>query len=144
VAKKTIFNFVASYNPFEREFAEFLDSTRASDVLRFASLGTTEQGESGSQFRIDYLKPSGAIGFYHPDWVVVQSTPKGEVNWIIETKGRKWEGTDEKDTAMNDWCERITERIGQPWRFKRIDQVQFNKRKPTTLTDLVEESKGLL
>jgi uncharacterized protein (UPF0332 family) len=25
-----------------------------------------------SSFRIDYLKPSGAIGFYHPDWVVVQ------------------------------------------------------------------------
>ena len=53
---------------FEREFAQFLDS--AKDVLRFASLGTTEQGESGTQFRVDYLKPSGAIGFYHPDWVV--------------------------------------------------------------------------
>lgn len=144
VANKTIFNFVASYNPFEREFAAFLDSARANDVLRFASLGTTEQGESGSQFRIDYLKPSGAIGFYHPDWVVVQNTPKGEVNWIIETKGRKWEGTDEKDTAMNDWCERITERIGRPWSFKRIDQTEFNKRKPRTLADLVEGSKRLL
>ncbi len=38
------------------------------------SLGTTEQGDSGTQFRVDYLKPSGAIGFYHPDWVVVQKT----------------------------------------------------------------------
>jgi type III restriction enzyme len=53
---------VATYNEFERRFAEFLDN-KAADVLRFAALGTTEQGESGTQFRVDYLKPSGAIGF---------------------------------------------------------------------------------
>jgi hypothetical protein len=40
---------------------------QAADVVRVASLGTTEQGESDSQFRVDYLKPSGAIGFYPPD-----------------------------------------------------------------------------
>ena len=92
VAEKTVFNYVATYNDFERRFAQFLD--KAADVLRFASLGTTEQGESGTQFRVDYLKPSGAIGFYHPDWVVVQRVGTDEVNWIIETKGRVWEGTD--------------------------------------------------
>lgn len=70
-----------------RRFAEFLDN-RATDVLRFAALGTTEQGESGTQFRVDYLEPSSAIGFYHPDWVVVQKSKPVEVNWIIETKGR--------------------------------------------------------
>ena len=64
VAKKTVFNFVATYNDFERRFAEFLNE-KASDVARFAALGTTEQGESGTQFRVAYLKPSGAIGFYH-------------------------------------------------------------------------------
>jgi Holliday junction resolvase len=32
---------VASYNAFEREFAEFLDR-KGNDVIRFASLGTTE------------------------------------------------------------------------------------------------------
>ena len=94
-ATKTVFNYVATYNNFERRFAEFLDK-RAADVLRFAALGTTEQGESGTQFRIDYLKPSGAIGFYHPDWVVVQNTAEGEVNWIVETKGRVWEDTEIK------------------------------------------------
>ncbi|WP_188331910.1 hypothetical protein, partial [Streptococcus pneumoniae] len=41
-ATKTIFNYVATYNDFERRFAEFLD--KASDVARFAALGTTEQG----------------------------------------------------------------------------------------------------
>lgn len=87
--KRTVFNYVATYNNFERRFAKFLSG--AADVLRFASLGTTEQGDSATRFRVDYLKPAGAIGFYHPDWVVVQKDAKGEVNWIIETKGRVWE-----------------------------------------------------
>ncbi len=32
VAKKTVFNYVATYNDFERRFAEFLDN-KATDVL---------------------------------------------------------------------------------------------------------------
>lgn len=135
VAKKTIFNYVATYNAFERRFAEFLDN-KATDVLRFAALGTTEQGESGTQFRVDYLKPSGAIGFYHPDWVVVQKTKAGEVNWIIETKGRVWEGTGAKDEAIRDWCERIAEATGTAWRYVRVNQVDFDSGKPTAISDL--------
>jgi type III restriction enzyme len=101
VAQKTVFNYVATYNAFERRFAEFLD-TKAKDVQRFASLGSTEQGDSNTTFRVDYLKLSGAIGFYHPDWVVVQQTPAGEMNWIIETKGRVWEDTKVKDAAIDE------------------------------------------
>ena len=135
VAKKTVFNYVATYNDFERRFAEFLDK-KAADVLRFAALGTTEQGESGTQFRVDYLKPSGAIGFYHPDWVVVQKTKVGEVNWIIETKGRVWEGTTAKDEAIRECCERIAEATGTAWRFVRVDQADFEARKPANVADL--------
>ena len=123
-AKKTIFNYVATYNDFEREFAEFLN--KAKDILRFAALGSTEQGTSGTQFRIDYLKPSGAIGYYHPDWVAVQKTRAGVVNWIIETKGRVWEGTKEKDAAARDWCSRVSKLTGDDWRFTRINQSEFN------------------
>ena len=128
-AKKTIFNFVATYNNFERSFAEFLD--RAEDISRFAALGTTEQGNSGTSFRIDYLKPSGAIGFYYPDWVAVQETTDGEVNWIIETKGRVWEGTVEKDAAARDWCKRVSEITGKPWKYTRINQSEFTDEPPT-------------
>ncbi len=135
VAKKTVFNYVATYNDFERRFAQFLDN-KAADVLRFAALGTTEQGESGTQFRVDYLKPSGAIGFYHPDWVVVQKMKAGEVNWIIETKGRVWEGTAAKDEAIREWCERIAEATGTAWRYVRVDQTDFDTRKPVTVADL--------
>ncbi len=128
---------MATYNDFERRFAEFLD--KAPDVLRFAALGTTEQGESGTQFRVDYLKPSGAIGFYHPDWVVVQKTEAGEVNWIIETKGRVWEGTTAKDEAIDDWCSRITEEKDQLWEYIRIDQILFDGFKPKSLGELMRD-----
>jgi type III restriction enzyme len=135
VAKKTLFNYVATYNDFERRFALFLDNN-AADVLRFAALGTTEQGESGTQFRVDYLKPSGAIGFYHPDWVVVQKTKAGEVNWIIETKGRVWDGTEAKDEAIRDWCQRIAKATRTAWRYMRVDQAVFDAQKPENIADL--------
>lgn len=137
-AKKTIFNYVATYNDFERRFARLLDS--ATDVVRFASLGTTEQGESGTQFRVDYLKPSGAIGFYHPDWVVVQKTGAGEVSWIVETKGRVWEGTTAKDDAMKEWCSRISAQIGKQWRYIRVNQKEFESHTVSTFVDLIERA----
>lgn len=120
--ERTIFNYVATYNDYERQFAQFLDDLK--DVIRFASLGTTES-ESGVAFKIDYLKPSGAIGFYYPDFAVVQDVEGKEVHWIIETKGRVWEGTSVKDAAMEHWCEKVSEASGQLWRFIRVNQSDF-------------------
>ena len=127
---------MATYNDFERRFGEFLD--KASDVLRFAALGTTEQGESGTQFRVDYLKPSGAIGFYHPDWVVVQKTDGGEVNWIIETKGRQELDLPQKMERLRQWCADATaaEENGQRYDFAFVDQTGFEKRVPRTFAVL--------
>jgi type III restriction enzyme len=135
VADRTVFNYVATYNDFERRFAQFLE--QAPDVLRFASLGTTEQGESGTQFRVDYLKPSGAIGFYHTDWVVVQRVGAAEVNCIIKTKGRVWEGTTAKDEAIRDWCERIGDSTGRIWRYVRVNQTVFDAAHPSKMVDLI-------
>ena len=135
-AKKTVFNYVATYNDFERRFATFLDS-KATDVLRFAALGTTEQGESGTQFRVDYLKPSGAIGLYYPDWVVVQRTKRGEVNWIIETKGRVWESTAAKDEALETWCERVSAATGTNWSYVRINQKSFHANSHASLQEAI-------
>ena len=81
-------------------------------------LGTTEQEASGATFRVDYVKPSGAIGFYYPDWVAVQREMNGEIiNWVIETKGRVWEGTEEKDDAMYDWCQGVSRTTGDSWKY---------------------------
>ena len=129
VAEKTVYNYVATYNEFERSFAEFLD--RFKDVARFAALGTTEQGNSATTFKIDYLKRSGAIGFYYPDWVVVQVDQRGEVNWVVETKGRVWEGTDDKDAAAWEWCKRVSKATGKPWKYTRINQSEFSDEHPT-------------
>ena len=129
-AEKTVFNYVATYNNFERQFAEFLD--RTPDILRFAALGTTEQGASGATFRVDYVKPSGAIGFYYPDWVAVQREMNGEIiNWVIETKGRVWEGTEEKDDAMYDWCQGVSRATGETWKYIRVNQAEFRDDFPT-------------
>ena len=119
-----MFNSVATNNDFERSFAAFLD--RADDVARFEALGTTEQGNSATTLRIDYLKRSGEIGFFHPDWVVVQVTDGGEVNWVVETKVRVCEETDDKDLATREWCRRESEATGKPWKFTRITQSEFS------------------
>jgi type III restriction enzyme len=118
--EKTIFNFVASFNAFESEFAELLD--RCDDVPRFAAL-------AGVDFFLPYVKPSGATGRYFPDWVVVQGTGGGEVRWIVETKGRVWEGTERKDAAVEYWCDQITESTGERWQYLRVNQSLF---KPET------------
>lgn len=148
MVRETVFNYVATYNDFERRFAQFLEQAsiaRGGDVVRFASLGTTEQGESGTQFRVDYIKTSGAIGFYHPDWVVVAKAGRGEVNWIIETKGRVWEGTSAKDDAIQSWCERVTAATGTDWKYARVNQIDFDRKKPRTLGELLRDpDPGLL
>ncbi len=87
---------------------------------------------------MDYLKPSGATRFYHPDWVLVEKTGAGEVNWIIETKGRMWEGTEAKDEAIGDWCKRITAETKKVWRYGRIDQVAFEAFKGKRFAEIIE------
>ncbi len=134
--KKTIFNLVATYNEYEKSFAGFLED-RCQDIFRFASLGTTEQ-ESGTRFKVDYLKGSGAIGFYYPDWVAVQKTDDAEVNWIIETKGREWEDTLAKDGAISHWCKQVSGQTDTPWRYIRVNQIDFGDgKKFTGFQDLV-------
>lgn len=123
VCKKTIFNYVATYNGYERQFARFLNG--CEDILRFGALGTTQQGKTGVNFRVDYLKPSGAIGFYHPDFIAVQDEEGVEVHWIIETKGRVWEETEAKDIAITKWCQDVTNNLKQPWRYVRVNQIEF-------------------
>jgi type III restriction enzyme len=107
------------------------------DILRFASLGTTEQ-ESGTQFKVDYIKPNGAIGLYYPDWVAVQENNDVQINWIIETKGRIWEGTELKDAAIKDWCGNISEQTGMTWRYVRVNQVDFENINASSFSNLLD------
>jgi type III restriction enzyme len=84
-----------------------------------------------------------ARGFYHPDWVLVQATPEGEVNWIVETKGRVWEGTTAKDEAIEHWCARVSVATGMAWRYVRVDQTRFDSLKPLSFAQLVHAAEPL-
>jgi type III restriction enzyme len=130
VCNKTVFNYVATFNPFETAFGEFLDG--CDDVVRFAALA-----EFATGFWVDYVKPSGATGRYFPDWVVVEDVGKAEANWIVETKGRVWEGTDRKDAAIRHWCEQVTAGTGESWRYLRVDQPIFKPEALTSFKQLV-------
>ena len=62
---------------------------------------------------------------------------EGDTSWIIETKGRVWEGTEAKDAAIRDWCQRITEQTGRRWEFARVNQATFQASNPKTLAEAV-------
>lgn len=143
VSQKTIFNYVATYNDFERRFAQFLDRKK-SGIVRFAALGTTEQGDCNTAFRVDYLKPTGAIGFYYPDWVAVQKADGDEINWIIETKGRVFdtEQVKAKDAAILDWCQRISAETNSTWHYIRINQSTFDGNVCEDFADLIHIARG--
>ncbi len=134
-AQKTIFNYVATCNDFEKRFAKFLD--RANDCARFASLASVGPDDSsGTKFRIPYLKPNHAIGYYYPDWVLVQKKGAEETCWIVETKGRVGEETKNKDKAASEWCEKATKKTKQQWTFLRVNQETFKQYNPKTVADL--------
>jgi len=131
---KTIFNECAVFNDLEARFAQFLEAT--PDILRFAALA-----ESYTRFRVDYLSANGAIKFYYPDFAAIQQTLDGEVNWIIETKGREYENVEHKDTSIRDWCAKISTQTGQTWRYLKVPQRHFDASTAQAFGALVTELK---
>lgn len=117
-AQKTIFNVVACYNPFEAEFALFLDG--CDDVDRFAALA-----EWFTQFHVQYLSGTGAVRLYYPDFVTVQITAEGPKYWIIETKGREFDDTDAKAKHMARWCSEVSQETGEAWHYLKVPQALF-------------------
>lgn len=133
---RTIFSYVACYNDFEISFARFLE--RADDVVRYAKLA-----EHFTQFHVQYLKSTGAVGVYYPDFVVVQKTKDGPANWIVETKG--WEDTEvpAKDAQMARWCQEVTKETGQPWRYLKVPQKPYERRGYATLRELARAMEAV-
>jgi type III restriction enzyme len=141
-AEKTIFNLMATYNNFESDFGKFLD--KQADVLAFAALA-----EQFTKFNVSYLKPSGALGLYYPDWVVKQKFEKEIRYWIIETKGQVHDGVIQKDAAIVDWCKRVSEVGTEKWGYMRVDQSWWNGKTLSSFADVVvgveknQEDQGL-
>jgi len=126
----TIFNRVAVYNPFEANFAEFLD--KSNDIERFSALA-----ESFTRFKVDYLSSKGAIKFYYPDFVAVQNSGDKEVNWIVETKGREYPDTDRKDAAIYKWCQDVSDETGDEWKYLKVPQKIFDNEEFSSFQELV-------
>jgi type III restriction enzyme len=129
-ATHTIFNFVTVYNNYELRFAEWLDSR--PDIPKWAALA-----EQFTRFNVTYLGPSGALRRYYPDFVAVQTTSAGDVNWVIETKGRVFADVEYKDRGIRAWCHAIREQAGQDWRYMRVDQLVFDKGKYASFDNLI-------
>lgn len=126
----TIFNFVTVYNDYEKRFAEFLDTR--PDIVRWAALA-----EQFTRFNVTYLNANGALKRYYPDFLAVQSTAGGEVNWVLETKGRVFADVAYKEKGIHAWCDALREQTGQEWRYRRIDQLVFDKGQYATFDALI-------
>ena len=126
-AQKTIFNFVAADNEFERDFARFLEES--ADVAAFAKLPPT----SRLPFAIEYTDNATNLRFYEPDFVAVLSD---DSHWLIETKGREDLGVAHKDRAARIWCENATLLVGIPWNYLKVPQMEFNKLQPGDFAEL--------
>ena len=64
--------------------------------------------------------------------------------WIVETKGRVWEGTKEKDAAVKYWCEQVSLESKTPWKYIRVNQDWWNKHSFGTFQALISASPETL
>jgi len=126
---KTVFNYVACDNEFERDFAQFLN--RAEDIIAFAKL--PEQ----FGFSIQYTDSRANIRHYYPDFVA--RLQNGQ-HWLIETKGREDIEVALKDKAARNWCENATELTHTDWHYLKVLQSEFEQLQPN---DFQELKKGL-
>ncbi|HVK97323.1 MAG TPA: DEAD/DEAH box helicase family protein [Flavisolibacter sp.] len=123
---KTIFNYVANHNDFERSFSKFLhDST---DVTSFSKL--PEQ----FGFCIQYTDTLANIRNYFPDFIAVTSDKR---HWVIETKGREDVDVQMKDNAAIMWCENATELTGTSWNYIKVPQKEFEGLRPDDFQELL-------
>ena len=123
---KTVFNYVACDNEFERDYAKFLDE--AEDVFAFAKLPF----QFG--FTIAYTDTRANIRNYFPDFIVKLSDDN---YWVVETKGREDLDVAMKDQAAQCWCENATELTDKNWNYMKVSQSEFEKLKPESFRELI-------
>lgn len=95
-----MFNKIIGDNPFELEFASFLES-RFDDVVSYAK---NTMGEGGINFKIEYQAQDGNIREYYPDFFVKIND---NTFYIVETKGREDLDDIRKVQRLFVWCKDI-------------------------------------
>jgi type III restriction enzyme len=129
----TVFNLVPCDNPFERDFAKFLD--HAEDVASFAKL------PQPFGFSIEYTDGAMNLRSYYPDFVAVDTDGR---HWLLETKGAETSEVVYKDSAATQWCANATHLTGTQWSYVKIPQKGFETLQPSRLEHLMAlSSTGL-
>lgn len=100
VPEKSVFNKIIGDNPFELEFASFLES-RFEDVISYAK---NTIGEGGINFKIEYQAQDGNIREYYPDFFIKTDDT---TFYIVETKGREDLDDIRKIQRLYVWCNDI-------------------------------------
>lgn len=125
-SKKSIFNYVACSNEYERNFAKFLN--HANEVVAFAKI--PEQ----FGFCIEYTDTIANLRNYYPDFV---ARLNNEEHWIIETKGREDIEVKQKDNAAINWCKNASELTDTQWKYLKVSQRVFEELNPETFSELL-------
>lgn len=130
--KKTHLRRVACHNPYEKEFADFLDG--AGDVLRYVK-------NERFGFSVTYFE-NGRPRQYFPDFVVaVRGQDQQESFWVVETKGEVHSNTGLKRQAAEEWCRKMSRTQYGRWEYLFVQQRRFNQamaRKVKTLMGLAD------
>ena len=130
--KKSVFNRIIGDSHLELLFARFLED--APDVKSFA------KNYMSINFKIDYINADGGISNYYPDFIVRNT--KGDT-FIIETKGAEDLDDQLKIERLKQWCIDINKaNPNAKFDFIYVDQVSFEKYRPSTLSDLVSGFKA--
>jgi type III restriction enzyme len=124
-SKKSVFNYVACANEFERSFEKFLNG--AEDVIAFAKL--PEQ----FGFCIEYTDALANLRHYYPDFVL--RLENGE-HCLVETKGREDIEVKRKDEAARNWCSNATDLTGVSWKYVKVPQKVFEELNPSSFSEL--------
>jgi type III restriction enzyme len=97
IPKKSVFNIIIGDNPFELEFAAFLEN-RFDDVVSYAK---NTMGEGGVNFKMEYQAEDGNIREYYPDFFV---KTRADTFYMVETKGREEVDDLRKIKRLYSWC----------------------------------------
>ena len=99
--------------------------------------GRPAPGSVVTSFHVQYLKSSGALGTYYPDFVVVQRDGSKIVNWIVETKGQEDVEVASKDAQMARWCRQVSGETGSAWRYLKVPYRAFYEKRSSSFGGLV-------
>ena len=88
--------------------------------------------------KISYLKRTGAVGVYYPDFIVRAM----DAHVIVKTKGLEDIEVAQKDRRARQWCATVSEATGTEWRYLKVAQEMFEREPWASLGEL-EAAVGL-